>query len=76
MFLLVKGINVQVTRMMAVRAVRPWNQLPREVVGSPTLEGLQETAGQGCFEADSSNEQRVGLDGLVGPFQLYYSMIL
>ena len=27
---------------------------------------------QGCFELDSCNEQGVGLDGLIGPFQLYY----
>ena len=41
--------------------------------------GIQEAAGhtcQVCFELDSCNAQRVGLDGLVGPFQLYYSMIL
>ena len=31
---------------------------------------------QVCFEVDSCNAQGVGLDGLVGPFQLYYSMIL
>ena len=31
---------------------------------------------QGCFERDSCNAQGVGLDGLVGPFRLYYSMIL
>ena len=31
---------------------------------------------QVCFELDSCNAQGVGLDGLVGPFQLYYSMIL
>ena len=28
------------------------------------------------MEIDSCNAQGVGLDGLVGPFQLYYSMIL
>ena len=31
---------------------------------------------QVCFEQDTCNVQGVGLDGLVGPFQLYYSMIL
>ena len=31
---------------------------------------------QRCFEVDSCNAQGVGLDGLVSPFQLYYSMIL
>ena len=31
---------------------------------------------QGYLELDFCNEQGVGLDGLVGPFQLYYSMIL
>ena len=31
---------------------------------------------QVCFEVYSSNVHGVGLDGLVGPFQLYYSMIL
>ena len=31
---------------------------------------------QGCFELDSCSAQGVGLDALVGPFQLYYSMIL
>ena len=42
--------------------------------------GLQEAAGQPsvkeCFEVDSCNAQGVGRDGLVGPFQLYCSMIL
>ena len=31
---------------------------------------------QVCFELDSCNVQGVGLDGPVGPFRLYYSMIL
>ena len=64
---------------LTVRAVWQWNQLPREVVGSPTLEAFKR-------QLDSH------LSGMlwdrflqcaggwtqwpVGPFQLYYSVIL
>ena len=65
---------------LTVRAVRQWIQLPREVVAllphwRPSR-GSWTSICQGCFELDSCIEQGVGPDGLVGPFQLYYSLIL
>ena len=44
-----KGLKLQEARLwldikknfLTVRAVRQWNQLPREVVGSPTLEAFK-----------------------------------
>ena len=40
------------------------------------LKGCHTEEGHDLFELDSCNAQGVGLDGLVGLFQLYYSMIL
>ena len=64
---------------LTVRAVRQWNQLPRELVSAPTLEAFKKNLDK--HQADmlslhSCTEQGVGCDSLVGPFQLHFSMIL
>ena len=65
--------------LLTVRAVWQWNQLPQELVGAPTLEAFKKSLDN--LLADmlwlySCIEQGGGLDGLVGPFQLHFSMIM
>lgn len=52
-----------------------WECLERNHFDSCSRENWTTTC-QPCFDQDSSLEQGVGFDGLRGPFQLCYSMLL
>ncbi|KAF7245560.1 RNA-directed DNA polymerase from mobile element jockey [Varanus komodoensis] len=65
-------------RKSFLTAICQWNQLPREVVCSPTLQTFKvrlDSHLRGILYIGVLQQQGVGPDGLHDPFQLYYSMI-
>ena len=63
----------------SIWTVRQWNQLPWELVSAPTLKAFEKNIDNHLADMlwlYSCIEQGFELDGLVGPFELHFSMIL
>ena len=63
---------MDIRKNLSKRAVRHWNRLPREVVGSPSLEVFKnhvDVAGRDAVSGYSGDGLIVGLDDLSGLFQ-------
>ena len=69
--------GLYITKTLALIGNVLKNREPLERVGGlPASRGSWTALCQGGFQVDSCSAQGVGLDGLVGPFRLHYSMIL
>ena len=69
-------LNIRKT-FLTVRAVQQWNKLPRELVSAPILDAFKKNLDNHLRDMLSLYpciEQGIGLDGLISPFQLHFSM--